>query len=114
MTTDRRAGRANAPLVFAGYVMSRHVPRKARWTHLNAKEYRAEYGVVRFEAGAWIGTLIYEMAERGVSESEIVWRKEQFTTGRYKRPRNAMMAVEDKAREIRRHHGEKVRVAFKD
>jgi len=93
--------------------MSKHTPRKARWTRLSAKEYRAEYGVVRYQAGAWIGTLVYDVAERGVSETEIVWRKEQSTTGRYKRPRNAMMAVEDKAREIARRPQNQARVAFK-
>jgi hypothetical protein len=95
--------------------MSKHVSRKSRWTQLNAREYRAAYGLVRYHAGAWEGTLLYEL--RGeVGDDELVepaWQAATCWAGRYKRPRNAMMAVEDKAREVRRVHGDRARIAFR-
>ena len=93
--------------------MSRHIPRKARWTQVNSKECRSAFGVVRYIARAWEGTVIYEVRAVGSSgESAFRWRPESAAAGRFKRPRNAMMAVEDKAREIRRRCGEQVRIAF--
>ena len=89
--------------------MSRHTSRKARWTQINAKEYRAAFGVVCYKAGAWEAMVHYEAWN---SESQPAWQAEQTFAGRYKRPRNAMMAVEDKAREILRQQGERVRIAF--
>jgi len=93
--------------------MSKHVPRKARWTQINSKEYRSTFGVVRYQAGAWQGTVNYELAEIDLDNHVLLsWRNESESTGRYKRPRNAMMAVEDKAREIRRRHKDLVKIAF--
>ena len=92
--------------------MSKHIPRKARWTQINSKEYRSAFGVVRYRAGAWEGTLEYELREMPTEETLESWRAESVTAGRYKRPRNAMMAVEDKAREIRRRYQDQARIAF--
>jgi hypothetical protein len=39
---------------------------------------------------------------------------EEVFAGRFKRPRNAMIAVEDKAREILRRNLDKVKVAIDD
>lgn len=89
--------------------MSRHTSRKERWTQVSAKEYRAAFGVVRYRAGAWEGTVIYE---RWREDATPRWQAEETYAGRFKRPRNAMMSVEDKARQIMRLMGEKVKVAF--
>jgi hypothetical protein len=91
--------------------MSRHQSRKERWTQLNAKEYRAAFGVVRYTKGAWEGTAVYEALGE---DAEAGWKKEEAYAGRFKRPRNAMIAVEDKAREIARRLKEMVRVAIDD
>jgi hypothetical protein len=91
--------------------MSRHTSRKDRWTQVNAKEYRAAFGVVCFVKGAWEGTVTYESWH---ADSETPWQKEESYAGRFKRPRNAMIAVEDKAREIARRMKEKARVAIED
>ena len=90
--------------------MSRHIPRKARWTQINSKEYRSAFGIVRYHARAWEGSVLYEVREDGTDG--LHWRSESAVAGRFKRPRNAMMAVEDRAREIRRRQGENARVAF--
>jgi hypothetical protein len=91
--------------------MSRHTPRKERWTRINAKEYRALFGVVRYLKGAWEGPVHHELLPE---EVEACWRAEATFAGRYKRPRNAMMGVEEKAREILRRHRERVKIAFED
>jgi len=94
--------------------MSKHVSRKSRWTQVNPKEYRAAYGVVRYHAGAWVGTLLFELRDEAGTDTaaEPAWHAESHPAGRYKRPRNAMMAVEDRARDVRRLYGERARVAF--
>jgi hypothetical protein len=91
--------------------MSRHTSRKDRWTQISAKEYRAAFGVVRYVKRAWEGTVFYEAWNE---ESDPAWTKEEAYAGRFKRPRNAMIAVEDKAREIARRLKEKVKVAIEE
>ena len=89
--------------------MSRHKSRKDRWTQVNAKEYRALFGVVRFVKGAWEGTAIFDSWHEGL---EPPWKNEEAFAGRFKRPRNAMIAVEDKAREIARRKKCRAKVAI--
>lgn len=91
--------------------MSRHTSRKERWTQVNAKEHRSLFGVVRFVKGAWEGIVIYESWNE---DCEPPWQVEEAYAGRFKRPRNAMIAVEDKAREIARRLKDKVKVAIED
>jgi hypothetical protein len=88
--------------------MSRHSTRKERWTQVNAKEYRALFGTVRYVAGAWEGTVVYQACD------EEAWRAEESFAGRFKRPRNAMIAVEEKARTIARQQGDKAKVDIDD
>jgi len=90
--------------------MSKHVPRKSRWTRINAKEHRSAFGVVQYRAGAWEGTVVYQMRTGETAP----WQEETAPAGRFKRPRNAMISVEDKAREIARRFGENVKVTLTD
>jgi hypothetical protein len=96
--------------------MSRHTSRKSRWAQVSAREYRAAFGVVRYRAGAWEGELCYERRPpASADEPAPAWRNETAAVaGRFKRPRNAMMAVEDRARELLRRHGAQIRIAFED
>ena len=89
--------------------MSRHTSRKERWTQISAKEYRAPFGVVRYLKRAWEGTVVFEAWNE---QGEPPWEAKEEYAGRFKRPRNAMIAVEDKAREILRKGGDKVKVAI--
>jgi hypothetical protein len=91
--------------------VSRHTSRKERWTKVSAKEYRAAFGLVRYRAGAWEGTVVYESWREDHTPA---WMNEEVFAGRFKRPRNAMIAVEDKAREILRRNLDKVKVAIDD
>jgi hypothetical protein len=88
--------------------MSRHSTRKERWTQVNAKEYRALFGNVRYRAGAWEGTVTYQ------AWVEEAWHAEESSAGRFKRPRNAMIAVEEKARTIARQQGDMAKVDIDD
>jgi hypothetical protein len=95
--------------------MSKHTSRKARWTQINAKEFRSAFGVVCYRAGAWEGTVFYDLWEPSVlSDVEFFWHSHRSLTGRFKRPRNAMMAMEDRARELCRRHQDGIRIAFKE
>lgn len=89
--------------------MSKHASRKSRWSRLNAKEYRSAFGVVLYRAGAWEGTVLYEALGEG---DHPVWQPLSAPAGRFKRPRNAMIAVEDKATELSRRLADRGRVAF--
>jgi hypothetical protein len=90
-------------------MMSRHTSRRERWTEISAKEHRSAFGWVRYRAGAWEGTVVYEKRDE-----QGLWHEMNEQVGRFKRPRNAMIAVEDKAREISRRNGEMVKVEIDD
>jgi hypothetical protein len=93
--------------------MSKHSSRKSRWTQVNAKEYRALFGTVRYHAGAWEGVVRYDLWIDEPPDSVGAWRSHQdVVAGRFKRPRNAMMAVEEQALQLQRAHQKRIRIAF--
>lgn len=94
--------------------MSRHIPRKERWTQVHPSEHRSAFGVVRYRAGAWEGEVFYELKPEAEPGVETAFEPQTTSVGRHKRPRNAMMAVEDKARELRRRYNERIRIAFEE
>ena len=95
--------------------MSKHTSRKTRWTQVNSKEYRSTFGLVRYRAGAWEGTVVYELWQQdALDDSLFSWHAGSSPAGRFKRPRNAMMAVEDTARALRRQYQDQVKIAFED
>lgn len=95
--------------------MSKHTARKDRWTQLNAKEYRAAFAVVCYRAGAWEATVHFERRQPDAAEAiDTAWRAESAPAGRFKRPRNAMIAAEEKARLLLRRNPTEVRIAFED
>ncbi len=87
--------------------MSKHVSRASRWSRHGPNEQRSAVGRVYYQAGQWFAVVAYQVAQpeapgaaEPVPEGPQVW-----ALGRFKRPRNAMIAVEDKARELQRRHG---------
>jgi hypothetical protein len=82
--------------------MSRHVPRKARWFSFGPNEHRSDVGRVYFKAGQWHAELVYRVHDPERSEPGEV---ETWEASRFKRPRNAMIALEDRATELQRRHG---------
>jgi len=84
--------------------MSRHIGRKERWTQESATRYTSVQGIVIFEQKAWFGILDYRM--RAGSEGPMpVWVPHQQRVGPFKRPRNAMVALEREATVLGNRHG---------
>src|SRR6266511_1416884 len=77
--------------------MSRHVPRHQRWSRHGPNEYRFGGAVVRYERGAWWAELAYrQLPPEHQADVPQVWAKHSDRLGPFKRPRNAMIAVEDR------------------
>lgn len=86
--------------------MSRHIPRSARWSSYGPNEHRSAVGRVHYRSGQWWAEVTFQLLE----PTHQAWQPaETWSLGRFKRPRNAMMAVEDKARELENRHGSQVR-----
>jgi hypothetical protein len=93
--------------------MSRRTTRKERWTQVNAKEFRSAFAVVLYRAGAWEATVFYQRRQLGLTGDTLEsWQAESASAGRFKRPRNAMIAAEEKAMLLGRREPDQVKVAF--
>jgi hypothetical protein len=87
--------------------MSRHISRKQRWTEETPQRYSSADGKVFYERGAWYGTLEYRT--RVPEDGRLAaWEAHTLRLGPFKRPRNAMVAVEQEATILRNRHGENV------
>jgi hypothetical protein len=87
--------------------MSRHIGRKERWTQVSSTEYAAQIGKVVYQKQAWYGLLDYQL--RSAEEGPMpVWVPHKQELGPYRRPRNAMIAVEREATMLKNRHGSQV------
>jgi hypothetical protein len=86
--------------------MSRHIPRHERWSKLGPNEYRSGATVVRYDKGAWWALVSYRL---GDEQAPPVWHDQAERLGPFKRPRNAMMAAEERVLLLTRRHGDNVR-----
>jgi hypothetical protein len=87
--------------------MSRHVSRKQRWKQESTKAYSSPFGVVRYEERAWFGTLAYRTRAPQPEPGGLAqWVPQTLRLGPFKRPRDAMVAVEREAAFLRNRHGE--------
>jgi hypothetical protein len=86
--------------------MTKHTPRKDRWDRHGPNEYRCLFGRVFFRAGQWWATITYQVSDPDTLQlgSPQTWE----SVGKFKRPRNAMIVLEDKATELQRRHGEHI------
>jgi hypothetical protein len=82
--------------------MSRHVPRKDRWVSHGPNEFHGEDGRVFFKAGRWHAELHYRLFD---PETLLPGEPQAWIAGGFRRPRNAMIALEDRATELKRRHG---------
>jgi hypothetical protein len=89
--------------------VSRHVPRHERWSKHGPNEYRSGSAAVRFEKGAWWALLTYRRLppEASLLDPD-AWQDQVDRLGPFKRPRNAMIAAEDRAVLLKRRHGDRV------
>jgi hypothetical protein len=92
--------------------VSRHIPRHARWSRLGPNEYRSGDAAVRFEKGAWWAVLSYRRLPQDapMASPEAAWVQHADRLGPFKRPRNAMIAAEDRALILKRRHADRVRI----
>ena len=61
---------------------------------------------MRYDKGAWWALVSYRQREEGAPEE---WHDEAERIGPFKRPRNAMMAAEERVLLLGRRHGDNVR-----
>lgn len=89
--------------------MSKHLGRKHRWTRVDSKTYLSATGKVAFERGAWYAAFAYRVRtapehEGGLPDLESIGRR----LGPFKRPRDAMVALEREITALANHHGEDI------
>ncbi|HLJ93280.1 MAG TPA: hypothetical protein VKU02_08830 [Gemmataceae bacterium] len=90
--------------------MSKHVSRKQRWTQDSPSQHTSALGKVVNAKGAWFGLLDYQTLIPSAHENGLPgWLCHSVRLGPFKRPRNAMVAVEREAAMLRNRHGEHVR-----
>lgn len=89
--------------------MSRHVPRHERWNKLGPKDYTGACGCVCYEKGAWWAWISYRECDvPPATDTLLEWHKREERLGPFKRPRNAMMAAEERALLLQRRLGERI------
>jgi hypothetical protein len=87
--------------------MSKHISRKQRWTQNSPTQYSAAVGKVVYRQRAWYGLLDYRL--RAEDQGPLaVWEPRVQQLGPFKRPRNAMVAVEREATLLKNRHGTNV------
>jgi hypothetical protein len=89
--------------------MSRHVGRNQRWTQVDAKTYFSTLGKVAYQQDAWYALLEYRTlvpAERPGGMPS--WLPQSQRLGPFKRPRNAMVALEREATMLQNRHGKTI------
>jgi hypothetical protein len=85
--------------------VSKHIGRKQRWTRESARRYSSRLGKVLHEQGAWYAVLEYRTLAPAESEQDLArWVPHAARLGPFKRPRNAMVALEEEATILRNRH----------
>jgi hypothetical protein len=89
--------------------MSKHVGRKQRWNQESPSRYSSQLGKVVYQEKAWFALLDYRVlaAERDAG-GHPVWEAHSLRLGPYRRPRNAMVALEREATVLQNRHGPNV------
>jgi hypothetical protein len=89
--------------------MSKHVGRKQRWVRQDARRYTSPLGRVVYEQNGWYALLDYRTLAPTLSEGGLpTWVHHTQRLGPFKRPRNAMIALERETTVLRNRHGENV------
>lgn len=93
--------------------MSKHTGRNSRWYEVDNKHYTALCGkVIQTPRGTW--DAIVKVFRRFESDNKIRYVEQQEVVGEFRRAREAMMAVEDRAVQINRSKGGTLRVEVDD
>ena len=92
--------------------MSKHVGRKDRWAQRNAKTYVSELGPVEYRRGAWYTRLLYRVRAESPDGGLRAWVASDRWLGPYKRPRDAMVALEREVTVLRNRHAHEFEVGL--
>jgi hypothetical protein len=87
--------------------MSKHIGRKQRWTQESSTRYSSDLGKVSYRERAWYALLDYRTATFGDNQMPN-WTAQSMQLGPFKRPRNAMVALEREVTMLRNRHGDNV------
>jgi hypothetical protein len=91
--------------VEARSLMSKHVSRKKRWAQESPTRYISSVGAVVYQQNAWYGVLEYRT--RSPEPGSLpVWVPRRERLGPFKRPRDAMVAVEREVTILKNRHGQ--------
>jgi hypothetical protein len=89
--------------------MSKHLSRKKRWAQVDARTYTSAQGRVVYERDGWYGLLDYRTRVPPEGEGGLPsWQRQSRRLGPFKRPRNAMIALEQEATVLQNRHGDDV------
>jgi hypothetical protein len=89
--------------------MTKHVGRKRRWTRQDAKTYSSEQGKVVYQQNAWFALLGYKtLAPPEREGGPPAWRTQSQRLGPFRRPRDAMVALEREAAMLQNRHGKQI------
>jgi hypothetical protein len=89
--------------------MSKHIGRNQRWTREAPNRYASDLGRVVYEQQAWFAVLSYQTrALQAHPEAFPTWVAHTRRLGPFKRPRNAMVALEREATLLKNRHGRDV------
>jgi hypothetical protein len=91
--------------------MSKHVGRKQRWTRQDDRRYSSPLGQVFYEQNGWYALLDYRTLAAEGEGGLPVWVAHRTRLGPFKRPRNAMVALEREVTVLRNRHGENLLLA---
>ncbi len=94
--------------------MSKHVGRKDRWEQRNAKTYVSALGPVEYRRGAWYARLQYRVREPGEEGELPAWAPTDRWVGPFKRPRDAMVALEREVTALRNRHAQDFEIGLGD
>jgi len=77
--------------------MSHHHSWGEKWVEVSPTRFNGAYGYIQVNMkGKWEAVVVYNLRNK-----QRVWEKVRETVGVYRRPREAMMAVENKANELK-------------
>jgi hypothetical protein len=89
--------------------MSKHVGRKQRWLQTDARTYSSDSGKVIYERGAWHAVFEYRTLVPSERDGGLpTWQPHGRQLGPFKRPRNAMVALEREQTSLKNHFRESI------
>jgi hypothetical protein len=89
--------------------MSKHIGRKKRWTPVDARTYTSLLGKVAYQQDAWYALLDYKTQVPPEREGDLPgWQSHSQRLGPFRRPRDAMVALEREATFLKNRHGPEI------